>query len=224
MSPRRLAKFATLLFAILVVASCADNERNPPSRAIDMAEDITLQFAITVREGSCTLDYTLRNGSDSDLYLFTPITEFRLGASYATPNRVYVFWEDETTIHLTKRLWEVPDDVDVFMPEVPFLTKVDKGAEFNEQVELPLPLLVNFPYRFAASEKSESELREVDQQAEKTMFSIGLLTADGSWDESALQPLEGTNYFQLPYGIGISNQKLVVTKPDSISMPVKDLE
>ncbi|MCX7112741.1 MAG: hypothetical protein NTX45_21980 [Proteobacteria bacterium] len=170
------------------------------------------------------LSYSLSNTSSQDVYLFTPLSEFRDGHIQAFPSRIYVYWDDSHSVHLTKRLWSVPENIDVYMPEVPFLTKVPAGKIFEEQLQLPLPLMINFPYQFTADVGKNMSRHPVQLMAQELVFSIGYVILENSEAINQLKPMDGQSYFSLPYGVGMVNQRIEKGERITIDLGVSDFQ
>jgi len=170
------------------------------------------------------LSYRVSNTSNQDIYLFTPLTDFRDGRVQAISSRVYVYWDEPHTVHLTKRIWSVPDDIDVYMPEVPMLTKLPSGKTFEEQVQLPLPLKINFPYQFAADAGDNRTRYPVQVMTQGLVFSIGYVSLEAAELVNQLKRVDGQTYFSLPYGASIENQQIVTGKKIMIAVGVSDFQ
>lgn len=170
------------------------------------------------------LSYRVSNASPHDVYLVTPLTEFRDGRVQALSSRVYVYWDEIHNVHLTKRIWAVPEDIDVYLPEVPMLTKLPSGKIFEEQVQLPLPLKINFPYQFAADAGDNITRYPVQKMSQDLVFSIGYVSLERIDLVNQLKRVDGQTYFSLPYGAIIENQQIVIGKKIFVTVGVSDLQ
>jgi len=90
------------------------------------------------------------------------------------------------------------------MPEVPYLTKVAANSTFAEKLSLPLPLLINYPYRGADGTTPESSTKT---QSKSMAFSIGYAAASEA--ELGLEAIPGTAFYRIAYGSGITHQKIL---------------
>lgn len=167
------------------------------------------------------LAYHILNNGQRDIYLFTPLTDFRGQDWVPISNRVYVFWDENEIAHLTKRAWPVPDEVEVFMPEVPYLTRVPTGQSFEEHLRLPLPLLVNFPYRAAGEQVSAAPRKPVMRESKGAVFSVGyFIPKDGA---SELDPVPGIpGNFRVSYGTAIEGQQILKGKAIDLRVMVRE--
>jgi hypothetical protein len=124
-------------------------------------------------------------------------------------------------IHLTKRVWAVPDEIDVYMPEVPFLTKVSAGKTFEERLQLPLPLTISFPYQFAtATDEATTSRHPVQTISRELIFSIGYLLQKDIESTDKPELVQNQSYFTLPYGISFENQRIVTGKKIAVRLEV----
>jgi hypothetical protein len=161
-----------------------------------------------LERGDIELSYDLRNQDNTDIYIFSPLTDYRGQDWVPVPGRVYVFWDKDRTVHLTKRLWPVPDDVEVYMPEVPELTRVPAGEKLEGHLTLPVPLLINFPYHVEEKHPERSPKGEAIEESNGLVFSLGYLSIkDGPFKLDEIST--GTGRLTVSYGVGIENQHIV---------------
>lgn len=187
-----------------------------------MHEKVQLACEIVKRDDTeITLAYTVKNGLPCDIYLFDPLTDFRGQQFVPIHNRVYVFWDDDDLLHVTKRLWPVPEDVDVYMPEVPYLTRVAAGAEIREELRLPIPLIVNFPYRWIDEDEPHSL---VTRDSKQMLFSIGYLAAKDPQTGDEIVPTKAGEYYQVGYGLASENQVIAAGEPVEIEVTAQDVQ
>ena len=146
-----------LTAALAVLPGCANAERKPadmasmqnpqsPAAMSASALDCDLRVAIQASSGSLLLGYEFRNRSNRTAFLFNVV--HRTGPSggpEADPNLVYVQPAGQAVV-LGKRIFPVPQELDVEKPEVPYVTRVEPGGVFVEKLSLMLPLRVFSPY------------------------------------------------------------------------------
>lgn len=136
---------------------------------IDLEGRVMLETAITrMDETSLELFYRVTNGLDHPILLTTPLPRVDADAIRPDPQRVYVYVDPEGVLQITKRLWPVPDDVEVVFPEVPFLTEVVAGGTFEENITLNLPIDVNYPY----STRNSHSTPKISITPQHTSYSI----------------------------------------------------
>jgi hypothetical protein len=131
---------------------------------VDEEDDgVTLQVAVERCDAEVLeLRYRVTNGSDQAIYLTTPLTEVGDdGKLVAAPEKVYTYVDDEGVLHITKRVWPVPEGVDVYVEEVPRLTRVEAGGWFEERVVLKVPVVVRYPYRVRDDKMTQPILANV---------------------------------------------------------------
>lgn len=183
------------------------------------SEEVVLETELAVEEGrTLALRYRVVNGLNRDIFLFTPLVDFRGNDWRPIPARVYVSWAEKGRIELSKRLWAVPEEVDVYMPEVPFLTRVPAGERFSEELELPLPLLVNHPYRFPEDEDADAGKH---REARAAHFSIGYLVSGPDHPHPKPAPEAGQEFYRIDYGSGIEHQRILEGEGHALEVPVR---
>ena len=170
------------------------------------------------------LSYRVSNHSQQDIYLLTPLTDNRGGHILAMPPRVYVQMVDAKLVQLSKQVWPIPDMLDVYMPEMPFLTKLPAGQSFTEDLQLPLPLISNFPYRFYADAGKNIQRRAVNVVAQSLVFSIAYVGQDVMQAAGALTPEPGQSYFSLSYGDAVAKQQVLTSNKIAVDVPVTDMQ
>lgn len=205
----------------VVLLSCRLNEDSGERKVTSMASgthpEVRLQYDLRVSaDNVLALRYSVHNDLNRDIFLFTPLADFRDQEFVPVPRRVYVFVEDET-VHITKRLWPVPDDVEVYMPEVPYLTRVAAGTKWDEQLNVPLPLIENYPYQFLTN-PPDHDASPRTWSGTRAMFSIGYLLSDPEND--VIPEPEGALY-TISYGIGKTSQQLMIGAPVEVSVDVR---
>ncbi|HEX7315421.1 MAG TPA: hypothetical protein VF297_15975 [Pyrinomonadaceae bacterium] len=222
----RRALFISLGLAFLLAAACAAAEptaRGPASTGdVLMSDQVELDYSLGYRgDKSLELTYAVVNHLKVDVYLFTPLSEFRDQDWEPAPNRVYAHVDEGGVLQLSKMLWPVPEDVDVYMPEVPYLTRVAPGAKFSEVILIRVPVRTDLPYLFDDDEdddepKKGGALTTVDA----VVFSIGYVAPDKSPDELGLKKDATGKLFSIDYGPGVVNQKIVNGKKTAIKVSV----
>ena len=166
-------------------------------------------------EAKLSLHYVLKNTLKHDIYVFTPILTYdrQKKKRLPDPGRVYVSWLDDQnkgTIRLSKQLWPIPELLEVYAPEVPYLTRLLPGDSLQEKLSIDLPLKIDYPYMSAFSKKKRGSV-PVKMPAHSVVFAIGYVS--GEPGELRLESTRRGN-FTIPYGIGITHQKLLERKLD----------
>jgi hypothetical protein len=176
-----------------------------------MSPSPTLQCSIEVADERLSLSYTVSNPGEQDIFVFTPLSAYSGGAFVPYPNRVYVFVRDKAA-HLAKCVWPVPRDREVYMPEMPFLTRIRGQGSLQEKLHLPLPLLVNHPY-------GDDKPTMSSRMTESAIFSLGYI--DAAQPVPGLEAVPGTALFKMPYGEAITRQTLLTGDPVALKLRVQ---
>jgi hypothetical protein len=174
--------------------------------------DTCLQISATLGAVSASrLAFRVRakNVWTRDIYLFNrlcsdePSDERRID-----PARVSVFVEGET-LRLSKQLFDVPDEVDVESPEVPFVSRLAPDAVLEEEIALALPARERHPYRRSSSSASASTGQK--RICERLVFTLGYFVAkDSRWVREVT--VGGEKALATDYGFAIqTNQSVSVT-------------
>lgn len=160
--------------------------------------------------------YVLVNGSPHDIYAFTPLSDYRNHQFVPAPGRVYVQLSPNGLLTLSRQLWKTPENVSVYMPEVPFLTRVPAGRSLEETIRVPVPMVVNYPYLGAGV--PEQERKSVHRDSANAVFTLGYVQED---DELKVAEVRGQpGVFTVEYGPGITHQKLLSCDPVPLKVSV----
>jgi hypothetical protein len=99
-----------------------------------------------VRDGTLYLDYAVQNRSPHRALLANRLYH-RVPAGFRVDRNVaYTELAPGPVLIVRKQFVDVPDDMDVEAPELPFLTSVPPGERFEETIELALPVPPRHPY------------------------------------------------------------------------------
>ena len=91
----------------------------------------------------------VRNPADTDWGLFTRIQEtFPDGSLKLSPDTAYVDLADGV-LRVGKYILPVPEGLNPAVRHVPLAARVPAGAEWEEEIRLPIPARVCQPYRRA---------------------------------------------------------------------------
>jgi len=213
-----------MLAGILVYANSLYAERETLTvKATELpALDVTIEPDGDTR---LSIHYKLSNNLDHDIYVFTPILTYdrEKKKRLPDPGRVYVSWQanqDKGAIRLSKQLWPIPELLEVYAPEVPYLTRLLPGDSLQENLSIDLPLKIDYPYMSAFSKKKDASV-PVQVPAHAVVFAIGYVS--GEPGALRLEPTQNGN-FTIPYGIGITYQKFVERRLDMNVLVVSDIE
>jgi hypothetical protein len=182
-----------------------------------MNDDVTLQCRFkTASSTLIEIRYVVSNRSKHDIYLFTPLSGYKGNEFVPAPDRVYVDLASNGLATFSKRLWKVPEMIDVYMPEVPFLTRVAAGTNFQETIQVGVPVIINFPYR-DAYDPGNKALPSRSSMTSAT-FVIGYVQQDE--DVKLNEAPRGSGLFTISYGQGITRQKLLASESFALTAPV----
>lgn len=162
-----------------------------------MTDPVSLWYTLEpAKADSLLLTYTVTNRGDGGIFLFSHLPRYLGGDFVPDEQRIYTFWDESGLLHLTKRLWPVPDDVDVYMPEVPFLAFVPAGRSFRQEVRMAMA--VDLPY-----ETEESPDHGRPDVTRAATFSVGYVP-DSPEVREGVEP--AGELFTIAYGEGITAQ------------------
>lgn len=163
-----------------------------------------------------SIHYTLKNTIGYNIYVFTPILTYdqQKKKRLPDPGRIYVSWPEDAkgaTVRVSKQLWPIPELLEVYAPEVPQLTRLVPGDVLEEDLSIEVPIKIDYPYMSVFSKKKRASL-PVQMFVKSIVFVIGYIS--GAPKELRLEPTTAGT-FTIPYGMGITYQKLVERKLDA---------
>lgn len=180
------------------------------------AKEPTLNVSISKQsETRLAVHFILENRLAQDIYVFSPILTYdrEKKKRLPDPGRLYVSWQtgqNKEAIRLSRQLWPIPDQLEVYAPEVPYLTRLLPGDSLQENLSIDLPLKIDYPYMSAFNKKKHDSV-PVTMTASSVVFAVGYVSGDPG--ELKLEStIEGN--LTIPYGIGATHQKLVERKLD----------
>jgi len=108
---------------------------------------------------------------------------------------------------------EVPEDIDVEAPEVPYATPIAPGESFAETVIVPLPIDSRDPYRQQPAAESPSLV-------DRFTFALGYIVDDQPLNVAQTKLSSGDEAWRVDYADLAQRQRLRVSDPVAISLPV----
>lgn len=138
---------------------------------MESTNEITLEYDVERIEKGLKIAYRVTNEAEESIFLATPLAA-QNDSDVPDPERVYTYLDEQGHLHITKRFWEVPEDVDVYAPEVPRWTEVPAGCLFEETLTIATPVRLFQPYQ-------EEVQRQTNTPAEVQgiVFSLGYMLA-----------------------------------------------
>ncbi|HEY9850980.1 MAG TPA: hypothetical protein V6D28_16040 [Leptolyngbyaceae cyanobacterium] len=109
------------------------------------ASNVTLSAEALIKNDRLLLHYEVTNPTNQPIYLVNRVFQWTEQGFLIKPELIYTELVDNH-LKLTKACIEIPDNIDVEAPIVPFLTQVDAGSRFEESFSLSLPIVPYHPY------------------------------------------------------------------------------
>jgi hypothetical protein len=150
--------------------------------------DVVLEYELSLFDTEFMIAYTVTNGTAASIWLTTPLTQTTAeGRVVADPQKVYAYVDPDGVLHVTKRMWPVPEDVDVYAPERPMLTELPAGAVFAETLRLPVPVPVGVPYTWTGPMRKRGT-RVMEIESLRFSYSIDVISGP-SWGDADAMPM-----------------------------------
>jgi len=141
---------------------------------------VTIDAQADVQDDLLTISYQVHNSLEQSIYLVNRVFKWDKAGFSVDPSIVYTQIVDGE-LWLTKANLDVPENLDVEYPDVPYLTKVEAGNTFEESFSLPLPLEPYHAYR---------EVQRTDEAAlfEQVKLVVGWLLGEEVTTRTTTQP------------------------------------
>lgn len=147
--------------------------------------DVTLDYELSLSSTELVIEYKVTNGGEEPIWLTTPLASVADdGKAVADPQRVYAYLDPDGVLHVTKRMWPIPEDVDVYAPEPGFSTEVLPGRTFAETLRLPVPVEKRVGYAWL--DTGGKRVQEPDGVA-SAMFSFSIEYTRGPLEKAGEQ-------------------------------------
>lgn len=115
---------------------------------------------------SLSFEWSLRNLGTQSVYIFHRLFNEIVDDVFETsPNFVYIEFDSDGTL-ISKKIFPVPDDIDVESRVVPCASRLGPNESYEERVEIPLPLRLSNPY-------GGKKPRDTERMNQKVWFQIG---------------------------------------------------
>lgn len=159
------------------------------------------------------VSYTLHNAGVYPIWLVNRLFHRRGRVGFVVdPNLVYSAVDAQATLLLKKQWLPVPDDLDVEVPETPYLTPLSAGESFSEQLHLALPIAPHDPYR-------PQPCAEQPSLAERLVFVLGYVVAELPLAARQVRLASEVQEWQLPHAVLRQLQRLKVSAPIIAAVP-----
>lgn len=160
--------------ALAVFAACTTTSAESP----DMSVALTV-FDARVEGTTLVLHYTVQNPTAERIHLTNLLPERGAAGRAPQPDKAYVRLDGDVLV-VRKAMALVPDDLDVEVPEVPYLTELPAGGRFEETFRLAVPVAGHDPYVAPGAGSA---------QAKRVRLEVGVVT--GAAPQS-VSTVEGT--------------------------------
>jgi hypothetical protein len=169
------------------------------------------------RAGTEELDisYIFTNGSARNAYLFNRLyTMYGEQDLYLTDPHLVNVEVDNGKVLVSKAIVKIPAGAKVEQPNIPCVTKVPAGSNFQEIIRLRLPLKLWTPY---SNDETSIQAQLTDK---RLRFALGyfLSTPEGDKLARTVQTSNGAALRFYPFSF--SSQKILEVGPPSFSVPV----
>jgi hypothetical protein len=181
------------------------------SASFDNALSLRLP-TLDVGSDALKLGYEVRNESPHRVFLVNRLTCRGPQGLRIDANLVYAHLQPGPVLALSKRLITAPEDLDVEVPEVPYLSPVAAGERFAETLRIPLPVRPHDPYR---PQPTEDTVVIIDRLA----WLLGYVVEDTPLPASEDELASGGRAWRMDFGELNIRQRLETVQLDDVPVP-----
>lgn len=172
-----------------------------------------LEVSLNQQNKVLTLEYKVKNTTGKTIYLFNVLYEWDAkGQPIPAPQGVYASLNEENVLHLAKEIPPVPSIKSVEVRRIPYVTKLEAGAEYKEKVDLKIPIEEYNPY-FPKQPDSATQ----PATAESVYFTIQFIRES---DELEVKPTKLENAFSVWHPDLFGNIETLRSNDKPIAVPV----
>ena len=167
---------------------------------------------LEVSSDALELGYEVRNESPHRVFLVNRLPRRSPQGLRIDPDLVYAHLQPGPVLVLGKRLIAAPEDLDVEVPEVPYLTPVAAGERFAETVRIPLPVGPHDPYR-------PQPIVDTVVTVNRLAWLLGYVVEDAPLPASEDELASGGRAWRMDFGELNMRQRLARLQVDDIGVP-----
>jgi hypothetical protein len=167
---------------------------------------LTIESSLEPQGSKWVARWTVRNVSNAPVYVVAHVPTIKSGRRAPAQGRVYLRAVDGT-LHLTKRMWQIPRGVRPLVRELPYLQRLEPGEAIKGGLRLPAAVASSYPY------KTHRPRRTLVSKVE---ISFGYFTGSANPRPSP----DDTGLFQVPYS-ELSAQRFVRSQPHAARLSVR---
>ena len=167
---------------------------------------LRLLAGVSATDAELRVTYEIENAGAAAVYVFDVFFKTTpSGQRFLDPQGVYVVFEKERTVRVTRSALAVPSHLKVEFPEFPYLSLLPAGGRSRFEVNLRLPVREETPYTPMAL---EGRFPATPKTLEDVVVSIGFVP---SGPDLSLKRLErfGEGVFSIRYGDAMARQHVV---------------
>jgi hypothetical protein len=183
------------------------------SGSVSSGSAVSLRLpTLEVAGDTLKLVYEVRNESPHRVFLVNRLPRRSPQGLRIDTNLVYAHLEPGPVLALSKRLITAPEDLDVEVPEVPYLTPLAGGERFAETLRIPLPVRPHDPYR---PQPAVDTVVTVDRLA----WLLGYVVEDTRLPASEDELASGGRAWRMDFGELNMRQRLETVQVDDVPVP-----
>ena len=165
-------------------------------------------------EEALTIPYRLQNSSPKRVLCFTCLfNEAPSGERTIDPTKAFVEIDRQGHVHVDLLTPELPEDVDVEAPVVPYAVLIEPGAAATGEVVLPLPLAERRPYPYGPP-------RDLPKQSTTAELRVGYVEFSEDAVPAKAIDFQGRTVYSLRAALAFERQKTITANRVSLDVPI----
>jgi hypothetical protein len=181
--------------------------------AASFGNALSLRLAtLEVSSDALELGYEVSNDSPHRMFLVNRLPRRSPQGLRIDPDLVYAHLQPGPVLELSKRLITAPEDLDVEVPEVPYLTPVAAGERFAETLRIALPVRPHDPYR-------AQPMADTAVTVDRLAWRLGYVVEDAPLPASEDELASGGRAWRMDFGELNMRQRLATLEIDDVAVP-----
>ena len=205
-----LVCLSQVIFIHTIIGPVSYSRVFPVVQKEEQTLDVVAEWNKTDR--ALQIKYQLRNRSNLRVLAFTYLyKEKPSGQRAVDPTLAFVKVDQEGHLQVDKVVPEVPEDIDVEFPIVPYAQLLEPGAESSGVVILALPIKQNIPYAYTS-------LPALPQETKTAQLRIGYIEFPGDGIPAKRIDFEGQPIYSVRANVAMLQQKVSTSATVSIAL------
>jgi hypothetical protein len=168
-----------------------------------------------VLDTALDISFVVANEHRDPIFVTFPLQEYDNVGAHPAEDKIYVFLRG-SLLAFGLFAWEIPENIDVYRPEVPLLTKVDGNSEIRKTIAIKRKMKLRYPY---IEQDHSGGVVEAPRSFNAATFEVGYIPIEAIADRAAALAAPNGSRLQVSYGV-LSRAQKIISRRLSLPAPV----